>query len=74
MPETSKPTPPPLETGWRARLKPWNAFLVDAALLWLFLLMIEFLAIAFSGRRGTGRGQARRRGRENQGYAKQRTR
>ena len=54
MPEhgTSKSIPPPLESGWRLRLKPWKAFLVDTALLWLFLLMIEFLAIAFSGRRG----------------------
>jgi len=55
MPEnaTSRPIPPPLESGWRSRLKPWNAFFVDATMLWLFLLMIEFLVIAFSGRRET---------------------
>jgi phosphonate transport system permease protein len=35
--------------GWRARPK---ALAVDLTLVYLFLLMAEFLAIAFSGRRG----------------------
>ncbi len=42
----------PRDTGWKARLRPWNAFLIDACLILLFLLMVDFLAIAFSGRRG----------------------
>ena len=37
---------------WKDRLDSLNAFLVDSGLILLFLLMVDFLAIAFSGRRG----------------------
>jgi phosphonate transport system permease protein len=38
--------------SWRARLWPGQALAIDAVLIVLCLLMLEFLVIAFSGRRG----------------------
>ena len=36
---------------WKKILRPFQAFLIDAILIWLGILMVEFLIIAFSGRR-----------------------
>lgn len=49
---TTKTYPPPLEPAWKRWLKPWNAGLADFVLVYLFLLMIDFLAFAFSGQKG----------------------
>ena len=45
-------SPPDRDSLWRRRLRGFQALPIDVVLLDLFLLMIEFLAIAFSGRRG----------------------
>ncbi|MFQ5527809.1 MAG: phosphonate ABC transporter, permease protein PhnE [Thermoanaerobaculia bacterium] len=39
------------KSGSKRALAPVQAFLIDAVLIWLGILMIEFLVIAFSGRR-----------------------
>ncbi len=39
------------KVAWKRGLAAVQAFLIDATLLWLGILMVEFLMIAFSGRR-----------------------
>ena len=38
-------------SAWRRVLEPFQVFLIDAGLIGLGIVMVEFLVIAFSGRR-----------------------
>ena len=44
-------TDPKEMTTWKRLLAPLQVFAIDAVLIWLGILMVEFLVIAFSGRR-----------------------
>ncbi len=50
--ETSAELQRQQRSPWRHRMRQIQAFVIDLLLLTLFLLMVEFLLVAFSGRRG----------------------